>query len=151
MQEGQYSGQFCEDFPTSPNKCEEIQPCVQCQKFLSEPYTSGPYLIEFLMYGHDISNISEYGNVPKVKCDRCIFDPISIERADYDQHKENLCTFVDDDGCQAEFVYGYINSTGRLQVWVQEPKECPLESDIMGIVWGVLSYLFYPSYFISTS
>merc|ERR1711981_609563 len=29
-QDGQYSGRYCEECPTCPGKCEELQPCVQC-------------------------------------------------------------------------------------------------------------------------
>jgi len=94
----------------------------------------------------------EYHDVLTTKCDLCNFELISVERAEvYVQYNEKLCTFVDDDECQAAFVYGYINSTGRLRVWVQETKECQLAVDIMGIVQGALSYIFYPSYFLSLS
>ena len=40
-----------------------------------------------------------------------------VEKAeDYIIEDERLCTFIDDDECRATFVYGYHNSTGRLQV-----------------------------------
>ncbi len=42
-----------------------------------------------------------------------------------------MCSFVDDDDCRATFVYGYHNETGRLMVWVQKTKECPVVVDIM--------------------
>jgi hypothetical protein len=56
-----------------------------------------------------------------------------VEKAeDYIIDDERLCTFIDDDECRATFVYGYHNATGRLQVWVQTTKECPVVVDIMG-------------------
>ena len=59
----------------------------------------------------------EYDDPPKTKCDLCNFEPIPVERAEeYVLDDEKLCTFFDDDECQATFVYGYSNSTGRLQV-----------------------------------
>jgi protocadherin alpha len=130
--DGQYSGQFCEDCPTCPNKCEELQPCVQCKQF-----GSGPYMNEAVET--DGYTYKEYGDSPKTKCDLCNFEPIPVERAeDYVIDDEKLCTFFDDDECQATFVYGYQNQTGELKVWVQKTKECPLVVDIMGIVLGVI-------------
>jgi protocadherin alpha len=82
---------------------------------------------------------AEYDTEPKTKCDLCLFEPIEVERAeDYVIEDEKLCTFFDDDECQATFVYGYQNQTGKLVVWVQKTKECPLVVDIMGIVLGVI-------------
>ena len=58
---------------------------------------------------------------------------IPVEKAeDYIIDDERLCTFIDDDECRATFVYGYHNATGRLQVWVQTTKECPVVVDLMG-------------------
>ena len=87
-----------------------MQPCVQCKQFLS-----GPYMEEVVdTSGYDFR---EYDVEPKTKCDLCNFEPIPVERAEeYVQDDEKLCTFFDDDECQATFVYGYSNSTGRLQV-----------------------------------
>lgn len=120
-EEGQYSGKYCEDCPTCPGKCEELQPCVQCLQFESGPY------------------IDETDDVGNPLCMKCNFKITEVEKAeDYIIEDERLCTFIDDDECRATFVYGYHNSTGRLQVWVQTTKECPVVVDIMGIVLGVI-------------
>merc|ERR1712117_842526 len=120
-EEGQYSGRYCEDCPTCPGKCEELQPCVQCQVFGS---------------GELMGQKDEWG---VNKCDLCPFKPEIVEKAeDLVQNDERLCTFIDDDDCRFTFVYGYKNETGELQVWVQETKECPVVVDIMGIVLGVI-------------
>ena len=61
----------------------------------------------------------EYDISPSVatKCDLCTFEPIPVERAeDYVVEDEKLCTFFDEDDCQATFVYGYTNTTGKLVV-----------------------------------
>jgi len=121
--EGQYSGRYCEDCPTCPGKCEELQPCVQCLQF-----ESGPLMDQTDKYG-----------VPL--CDLCEFKDriIEVEKAeDYIVEDERLCSFIDDDECRATFVYGYQNATGKLQVWVQKTKECPVVVDILGIVLGVI-------------
>merc|ERR550532_3621377 len=121
VQEGQYSGKYCEDCPTCPGKCEELKACVQCQVF-----RSGELMGEQDEYGVD-------------KCSLCPFKPEIVEKAeDLVQNDERLCTFIDDDDCRFTFVYGYKNETGELQVWVQETKECPVVVDIMGIVLGVI-------------
>lgn len=121
--EGQYSGRYCEDCPTCPGKCEELQPCVQCLQF-----ESGPLMDQTDKYG-----------VPL--CDLCEFKDriVEVEKAeDYIIEDERLCSFIDDDECRATFVYGYQNATGKLQVWVQKTKECPVVVDILGIVLGVI-------------
>ena len=57
----------------------------------------------------------EYG-VPLCNS-KCAFQIQEVEKAeDYIIEDERLCTFIDDDECRATFVYGYHNSTGRLQV-----------------------------------
>jgi len=118
---GQYSGQFCEDCPTCPGKCQELKACVQCKQFQSGEL-------------HDVKD--EYG---VYECDKCPFTPIVVEKVeDKIIDKEISCTFLDDDDCRFTFVYGYRNDTGELQVWVQETKECPVVVDIMGIVLGVI-------------
>lgn len=74
-------------------------------------------------------------------CDLCEFKDriIEVEKAeDYIIEDERLCSFIDDDECRATFVYGYQNATGKLQVWVQKTKECPVVVDILGIVLGVI-------------
>jgi len=118
---GQYSGQFCEDCPTCPGKCQELKACVQCKQFQSGEL-------------HDVKD--EFG---VYECDKCPFTPIVVEKVeDKIIDKEISCTFLDDDDCRFTFVYGYRNDTGELQVWVQETKECPVVVDIMGIVLGVI-------------
>jgi len=120
-EEGQYSGRYCEDCPTCPGKCEELQPCVQCLQF-----QSGPYHEKYDEYGISL-------------CDKCEFKKIEVEKAEeFIIEDERLCSFIDDDDCRATFVYGYHNLTGELQVWVQTTKECPVVVDIMGIVLGVI-------------
>ena len=96
---------------TCPNKCEELQPCVQCKQFGSGPYMNEAAEVDGGSY------YPEYDSVPKTKCDLCTFEPIPVERAeDYVVEDEKLCTFFDDDECQATFVYGYQNTTGQLVV-----------------------------------
>ena len=57
----------------------------------------------------------EYG-VPHCNT-KCSFQIQEVDKAeDYIIEDERLCTFIDDDECRATFVYGYHNSTGRLQV-----------------------------------
>ena len=59
----------------------------------------------------------EYDSVPKTQCDLCIFELIPVETAeDFVVEDEKLCTFFDEDECQATFVYGYQNTTGKLVV-----------------------------------
>merc|ERR1719410_468034 len=41
-EEGQYSGEFCEDCPTCPGMCHELKTCVQCQYFKSGPLMEDP-------------------------------------------------------------------------------------------------------------
>ena len=63
------------------------------------------------IYEHESSGGS------RTLCDKCIFEPIPVERAEeYVVEDEKLCTFFDDDECQATFVYGYQNKTGKLVV-----------------------------------
>jgi len=120
-EEGQYSGRYCEDCPTCPGKCEELQPCVQCMQFQSGPH---------------MDKTDDYG-IPL--CDKCEFKVEEVEKAEeYIVEDERLCSFIDDDDCRATFVYGYANATGQLQVWVQKTKECPVVVDIMSIVLGVI-------------
>ena len=53
----------------------------------------------------------------KTQCDLCAFTPVPVERAeDYLNDENHICTFFDDDECQATFVYGYNNVTGTLEV-----------------------------------
>ena len=53
----------------------------------------------------------------KTQCDLCAFTPVPVERAeDYLNDENHICTFFDDDECQATFVYGYNNATGTLEV-----------------------------------
>jgi len=47
----------------------------------------------------------------------------------YLEKDERLCTFIDDDDCIVQFVYGNKRSTGELQVWVEETKECPVMAE----------------------
>ena len=72
-------------------------------------------------------------------CDKCDFEWKPVSKAeDYLIDDEVSCPFLDDDECQVTFVYGFQNSTGKLQVWIQESKDCPVVVDIMGIVLGVI-------------
>jgi len=120
-EEGQYSGRYCEDCPTCPGKCEELQACVQCQQFQSGPL---------------MDQTDEYGDPA---CNSCDFKVKAVEKAEeYIVNDERLCSFIDDDDCRATFVYGYNYTNGVLQVWVQNTKECPVVVDIMGIVLGVI-------------
>ena len=83
---------------------------MQCKQF-----GSGPYMNEAV--DTDDYDYREYSVQPKTKCDLCNFEPIPVERAeDYVVEDEKLCTFFDDDECQATFVYGYQNQTGQLVV-----------------------------------
>ena len=60
------------------------------------------------------------------KCLSCPFEPMIVHNVEeYVRNDEILCTFVDKDDCILSFVYGNKRSTGELQVWVQERKECP--------------------------
>ena len=61
-----------------------------------------------------------------------------MKAEDYIIDDERLCTDIDDDQCRFHFVYGYNNQTGKLEVWVQQTKECPQVVDILGIVLGVI-------------
>ena len=58
----------------------------------------------------------EYDDI-KIQCDLCAFTPVPVEKAeDYLNDENHICTFFDDDECQATFVYGYNNATGTLEV-----------------------------------
>ena len=119
-EEGQYSGEFCEDCPTCPGMCHELKTCVQCQYFKSGPLMEDP-----------------------AECDKCPFrlndGLIVVPKAeDAIKEDERLCTDIDEDQCRFTYVYGYNNLTGKLQVWVQQTKECPKTVDILGIVLGVI-------------
>jgi len=119
--EGQYSGKFCEECPTCPGKCDELKACVQCKVFKS---------------GELHEQKDEFGvNL----CDLCPFEPELVDKVeDTIENDERICTFIDDDDCRFKFVYGFHNTTGELEVYVQETKECPVVIDIMGIVLGVI-------------
>jgi len=119
--EGQYSGRYCEECPTCPGKCDELKACVQCKVFKS-------------------GELHEQKDEDGVNmCDHCTFEPIIVDKAEETvDNDERICTFIDDDDCRFRFVYGFHNTTGELQVWVQETKECPVVIDIMGIVLGVI-------------
>lgn len=79
--------------------------------------------------------------------EKCTFELIEVEKAeDYIIDDERLCTFIDDDECRATFVYGYHNATGRLQVWVQTTKECPVVVDIMGKFINDVTKLYILAY-----
>ena len=118
-EEGQYSGRYCEDCPTCPGKCDELAACVQCRVFQSGP-------------------------LQQEECHTCPFNledgslAVVDKSEDFLAEDERLCTEIDEDDCRFTFVYGYNNKTGRLEVWVQESKECPVVVDILGIVLGVI-------------
>ena len=92
-------------------------------------------LVQDRRAGYHIGSNPEHPEIPiSATCrEKCTFEMIEVEKAeDYIIDDERLCTFIDDDECRATFVYGYHNATGRLQVWVQTTKECPVVVDIMG-------------------
>ena len=118
-EDGQYAGQYCDECPTCPGKCEEWKACVQCQAFNS---------------GELFEQVDEVGTD---KCSQCPFTPILVDKAeDMVQNDERLCTFFDDDYCRFSFVYGF-RSTGELKVWVQEAKQCPVVVDVDNKTPGV--------------
>ena len=125
--ESQYSGQFCEECPTCPGKCEKLIPCVQCRQFNSGPYNDDS----------KDANGRPRGCLPE-KQEECSFELIEVEKAEeYMLEEKRMCSFLDDDQCRATFVYGY-HDDGHLQVWVQRVKQCPIVIDIMGIILGVI-------------
>jgi len=79
----------------------------------------------------------------QVECAKCPFrlgDGLeAVPKAeDLIKEDERPCTDIDEDQCRFTYVYGYNNLSGKLQVWVQETKECPKVVDILGIVLGVI-------------
>jgi len=63
-------------------------------------------------------------------CLLCPFKPMIVNQVEkYLEKDERLCTFIDDDDCIVQFVYGNKRSTGELQVWVEETKECPVMAE----------------------
>jgi protocadherin alpha len=139
-EEGQYSGKYCEDCPTCPDKCMQFKACVQCMQFKSgELMDNGEPIID------EATGIPKCMQCPFIRIDPDLPKPYNIsylEEVDkVDEYDEELyphCTFIDDDDCRFYFVYGYHNETGKLQVGVQKTKECPRVVDIMGIVLGVI-------------
>ena len=102
--EENYSGKWCEECPTCPDKCEELKPCVQCQVFQSG---------ELSRTEDDMGYIC----ADKTRQPKCEFNSIVVPKAeDMVNADERTCTFIDDDDCRFTFVYGYKNETGELQV-----------------------------------
>ncbi|KAH8416731.1 hypothetical protein KR222_000277 [Zaprionus bogoriensis] len=112
--DGRYSGKYCDKCPTCSGLCKDLKDCVYCQAFKSGD-----------------SETDE-------KCKNCTFTPIGVEKVVIDEHKEEqLCMFFDADDCK--FTFKYSEVPGKLEVYVQENKECPPKVFMLGIVLGVIA------------
>lgn len=107
-----YTGQFCEDCPTCKSQCDTYKECVQCRIFQSGPLS------------------------PE-ECDNCSITPIGTTEFDVEEG-EQLCVFIDDDDCKAQFKYRYSEKDDIVIVVVQETKDCPEPVDVLAIVIGVI-------------
>lgn len=112
-EDGQYTGDYCEECPTCRTQCEALKECVRCQAF-----NTGPY--------------DEY------QCNNCTFAPIMVESLNTRQG-ETQCIFIDEDDCKFQFKYlnDDIDSL-RTLVYVQSTKDCPTPVNILAIVIGVI-------------
>lgn len=112
-----YSGKHCNKCPTCPSRCEELKPCVQCQ-----------------MYG--TGNYSDPDECAK-NCKEFVPEGVEIVIVDVD-NDEVPCFGTDEDDCKYNFVY-YYNETNCLKVRAQNPRECPPQVYMLGIVLGVIA------------
>ncbi|XP_023167612.1 integrin beta-PS isoform X1 [Drosophila hydei] len=114
MDEGRYSGKYCDKCPTCSGRCHDLKDCVQCQM-----YQTGQ-----LKNGDDCAK----------NC--TTFTAISVDTVKIDEHKdEQLCVFFDEDDCKFTFKYSEV---GELVVYAQQEKECPPKVFMLGIVLGVI-------------
>ena len=103
--EENYSGKWCEECPTCPDKCEELKPCVQCQVFQSGELTRAE------------DGMGNYICTDKTGQPKCEFNSNVVPNAEeMVRGNVKICTFFDDDSCRFTFVYGFTDETGELQV-----------------------------------
>ncbi|XP_069683530.1 integrin beta-PS isoform X2 [Periplaneta americana] len=113
VNDGRYTGKFCEKHPTSAGRCPDFKNCVQC-----------------LMY--------QTGPLTKEECEKCPFVPISVDVVEADiEAGEVLCSYQDEDGCLFLYVYTY-SENNTLIVRAGEERKCPPEIFVLGIVLGVI-------------
>ncbi|XP_014224421.1 integrin beta-PS-like isoform X1 [Trichogramma pretiosum] len=114
--EYRYSGQYCQICRTCPSRCEELKPCVLCHAFKA-------------------------GNLTETECNATCpdFHPVIVQTLEVDADEEETgCWGYDEHDCKYYFAYHYNMTTNKLQVRVQEHRECPPQVYILGIVLGVI-------------
>ena len=103
--EENYSGKWCEECPTCPDKCEELKPCVQCQVFQSGELTRTE------------DGMGSYICTDNTGQPKCEFNSNVVPNAEeMVRGNEKICTFFDEDSCRFTFVYGFTDETGELRV-----------------------------------
>ncbi|UYV76265.1 ITGB1 [Cordylochernes scorpioides] len=113
--EEHFSGEFCEECPTCPGKCELFKECVQCRTF-------------------------ESGPLSEAECNNCSFFPVKTDKLEIkDPDREKLCIFRDDDDCKFMFTYAQDEKNpGIYLVRVQVTKDCPEPINLLAILLGVI-------------
>lgn len=113
LDEGRYSGTYCERCPTCPLKCDAYRDCVECQIFRDDT------------------------DVPPENCTACPFITIAKDKIEVEEENEKLCVFRDDKDCQFTFKYK-LDKDDQLIVHAQRTKDCPEPVNILAIVLGVI-------------
>ncbi|XP_042911123.2 integrin beta-PS [Parasteatoda tepidariorum] len=114
LEEGRYSGTFCERCPTCPLKCDAFRDCVECQIFPDD------------------------NDVPPENCTACSFITIGVDKVEVkEEENEKLCVFRDDKDCQFIFKYK-LDEEDQPIVHAQRTKDCPEPVNILAIVLGVI-------------
>lgn len=119
-----YSGKYCEDCPhCSPQKCKELQDCVECQVHNTGKYNKDECSIKCT--GHKIEKVEK-------------MEALKNEEED---NEEELCKMPDDGGCTIIFKYIY-SKDKVLKVIAQETKECIAQNDLIGKLIYYLNSLY---------
>lgn len=113
-----YYGQFCEDCPNCPGKCEEYGACVKCVLSKQGEYEPEEYCKE------------DCKTLMVVLIDT--MDQVNLT------HTEKICPVEDEDGCRTFFKYEKEDNNKTTIIYAQRERECPTAPDIVAIVAGTI-------------
>ncbi|XP_001601489.2 integrin beta-PS [Nasonia vitripennis] len=112
-----YKGTHCQICTNCPNRCEELKPCVLCTVFKA-------------------------GNLTEAECNSTCdeYDIQIVETLEINADEDETgCWGYDEQDCKYYFGYLFNMTTHKLQVKVQEARECPPQVYVLGIVLGVIA------------
>ncbi|XP_047995298.1 integrin beta-PS-like [Leguminivora glycinivorella] len=106
--EHHFSGRYCENCPTCPNRCKQFKECVLC------------------MVHHKGAEWNRTQTCSKpCKEAKGVVPIVETEKLEVnDTLNEHLCSFVDEEDCKYEFVYSYDDQM-NLHMRAQKEQQCP--------------------------